>query len=136
VLFRSQTEPNKLEAELSKILDVDGALKFLALENALINSDGYWIRSSDYNLCQDEQGRFHIIPHDTNETFGPPERPGMGRRGGGEEPNVTLNPAAGEDEPTKPLLSRLLAVPKLRARYFGYVRQIAEQSLDWNKLGP
>jgi len=34
------------------------------------------------------------------------------------------------------LLSKLLAVPSLRARYLGYVRDIAEKWLDWNKLGP
>jgi hypothetical protein len=130
-----ETDLDKLEAELNKVLDVDGALKFLALENALINSDGYWIRSSDYNLCQDERGRFHIIPHDANETFAPAERPGQGRRGA-EEMSVTLDPAAGQDDPSKPLLHRLLAVPALRSRYFGYVRQIAEKSLDWNRLGP
>jgi hypothetical protein len=133
----SETPLEKLEIELSKILDIDGALKFLALENALINSDGYWIRSSDYNLCQDETGRFHIVPHDANETFAPPERPGAGRRSGsGEEPNVNLDPTAGSDDPNKPLLNRLLAVKSLRARYFGYMRQIAEKSMDWNKLGP
>ena len=133
----NKTETNMLEAELSKVLDVDGALKFLALENALINSDGYWIRSSDYSLCQDEKGRFHIIPHDANETFSPPERPRFG--GGGDEGEgnrVGLNPFAGAENSSRPLLNRLLAVPELRARYAGYVRQIAEKWLDWKKLGP
>jgi hypothetical protein len=36
----------------------------------------------------------------------------------------------------KPLISKLLAVPSLRARYLGYVRDIAEKWLDWNRLGP
>jgi hypothetical protein len=36
----------------------------------------------------------------------------------------------------KPLLSKLLSVPSLRARYLGYVRDMAERWLDWNKLGP
>src|SRR5207253_1609197 len=36
----------------------------------------------------------------------------------------------------KPLISKLLAVPKLRERYLAYIRQIAEKSLDWEKLGP
>src|SRR5205823_1761616 len=37
----NETPPEQLEQELSPLLDIDGALKFLALENALINSDGY-----------------------------------------------------------------------------------------------
>ena len=37
---------------------------------ALANSDGYWTRASDYNLYQDVNGRFHIVPHDVNEALG------------------------------------------------------------------
>ena len=39
-------------------------------------------------------------------------------------------------DPAKPLRSRLLAVPALRARYLSYVRTIAENWLDWQKLAP
>jgi len=79
----TETPPEKLEAALKPLLDIDGALKFLALENVFINNDGYWVRSSDYSLYQDPEGRFHVIPHDTNETFGRPGGPGdPGGRGG------------------------------------------------------
>jgi hypothetical protein len=283
---------------------VDGALKFLALENVLVNNDGYWVRSSDYSIYQDTKGRFHIFPHDANETFssgsggpggpggpggfrpgmmvarqmlvqadrnddgkltkdeftalasswynkldwektgkvtqeqfvgsfdqllpppqgfGPPaggqptggQRPGGGRGGlgpamflgpalfsatdankdgsltrtelsdtfaqwfaqwdvdkhgaldeanvraglaavlprpnfdgpgggpgggrGGPGPGgggVELDPLVDANDSSKPLLSKLLAVPALRTRYLGYVHEIAENWLDWNKLGP
>lgn len=131
----NQAPLENLEKELADVLDVDGALRFLALENVLINSDGYWIRSSDYNLFQDETGRFHLTPHDTNETWGPAQRPRFGGSGG-EEGGVKLDPLAGADNPAKPLLSRLLAVPQLRQRYLGYVKQIAEEWLDWKRIGP
>jgi hypothetical protein len=36
----------------------------------------------------------------------------------------------------KPLRSRLLSVPALRARYLAHVRTIADDWLDWNKLKP
>lgn len=133
----NETPADKLVAELSPILDIDGALKFLAVENTLINNDGYWTRASDYNICQDEQGRFHLVPHDANETFRPAQGPGM--RGSPREEGanpVALDPLAGMGDENKPLLSKLLAVPELRARYFGYVKQIAQESLDWSKLGP
>jgi len=77
----NETPPEKLEAELSPIFDIDGALRFLAVENVLCNGDGYWIRTSDYNIYLDEKGKFHILPHDTNEGFVKPGGPGMG--GGG-----------------------------------------------------
>ena len=57
---------------------------------------------------------------------------GFGPGGGGPE----LDPLIGLNDASKPLRSKLLAVPALRARYLGYVREIAEKWLDWKKLGP
>ena len=129
-----KTPAGELEKTLAPLLDIDGALKFLALENVFINNDGYWIRSSDYSIYEDEQRRLHLVPHDVNETFGQPGGPGM--RGGPSIKGVELDPLKGIDDADKPLLSKLLAVPALRARYLGYVRDIAEKWLDWKKLGP
>lgn len=78
----NNTPADKLEAALAPLLDIDGALRFLAVENALINNDGYWVRTSDYDLYQDEKGRFHILPYDANETFSTPGGPGFGGPGG------------------------------------------------------
>ena len=72
-----QTPPEKLEAALEPRLDIDGALKFLALENVFINNDGYWVRASDYDLYLDPKGRFHLVPYDANETFSLPGGPGF-----------------------------------------------------------
>lgn len=183
-MFRvlNQTPLDRLEAELSPLLDIDGALKFLALDVALVNSDGYWTRASDYNIYQDPQGRFHVIPHDTNEALGagggpggrggrgfggrgvppggpppdggpvmvplPPRTPpdagsplpfpptGGGRGFGGAPATVELDPLVGLNDPTRPLRSRLLAVPALRDRYLAYVRDIAQHRLDWASLEP
>jgi hypothetical protein len=149
----NQTPADRLEAALAPMLDVDGVLKFLALENALVNSDGYWARASDYNIYQDERGVFHVIPHDMNEGLAeegipgdPPGPPGFapppgfaGRaaRGAGFAlPAVDLDPLVGLDDESKPLRSKLLAVPALRQRYLGYVREIATEWLDWKNLEP
>jgi CotH kinase protein len=137
----NQTPAEQIEEKLAPLLYIDGTLKFLALENVFINTDGYWTRASDYSLYRDEDGRFHIIPHDVNETFraagggpGGPRGPGGGGGAGGR--GVGLDPLTGADDAKKPLLSKLLAVPALRTRYLGYVREIASTWLDWNKLGP
>lgn len=161
----NQTSTDQLEAALGPLLDIDGALKFLALENALVNTDGYWIRASDYYLYLDEQGRFHLIPYDVNESLGggggPGGPPGLGPRGGPNDfggpgrlggpggprrfggfeggpggAGPRLDPLVAANDPDKPLLSKLLAVPALRTRYLSYIRQIAEQWLDWAWLGP
>jgi CotH protein len=130
----NQTPADKLEAALAPILDVDAALKFLALDVALVNSDGYWTRASDYNLYLDPGGRFHVIPHDVNEGLG---AEGPGRFGGGfGEGGTSLDPLVGLNDDSKPLRSKLLAVPALRTRYLGYMRDIATKGLDWNTLEP
>lgn len=121
----NETPVEKLEAALAPILDIDGALRFMAVEVSLVNTDGYWTRASDYNLYRDSAGRFHIIPHDVNEGLG-----GAGGFGGGRGP--TLDPLTAVNDPTKPLYSKLLAVPALRQKYLGYVREVADKWLDWN----
>jgi hypothetical protein len=129
----NETPLEDLETALAPVLDVDNVLRFLALEVALVNADGYWTRASDYSLYLDVEGRFHVIPHDANETFhSEATGPGFGARTSG----VTLDPLTGIDDPTKPLRSRLLAVPALRERYLDYVQDIAVRYLDWATLGP
>jgi hypothetical protein len=153
-----QTPPAQLEAALAPLLDIEGALAFLALENVFVNSDGYWVRTSDYSIAEDKQGRLRIIPHDMNETFsfgggpgggfGGPRGPGgpSGPRGpgtpgdpvqrGGRSGGVQLDPLISAENPDAPLASKLLAVPALRARYLDLVREFAETWLDWSRLGP
>jgi len=131
-LFRvlNETPPDKLERALAPILDVDGVLKFLAVEVALANSDGYWTRASDYNIYQDPKGVFHVFPHDFNEGL-MEESFGFGGSSG-----PLLDPLVSLNDPSKPLRSKLLAVPALRAKYLGYVKEIAEKWLDWRVLEP
>jgi hypothetical protein len=42
----------------------------------------------------------------------------------------------GLSDATKPLRSRLLAVPALRSKYLAYTREIATKWLDWKTLEP
>jgi len=128
------TPPEELEDALEPLLDIDGALRFLAVDKALINNDGYWTRASDYYICQDEDGRFHAVPHDANETFRPVERFGGGWAGG--SGGINLDPFTGANNQYKSLLYRLLAVPSLRERYLGYIRDVAENWLIWDRVGP
>lgn len=161
----SNTPIDELEGALKPILDIDGALWFLALDVSLGNSDGYWTRASDYSIYRDPKGMFHVIPHDMNEAFsdhgppggmrgprsgrgrpvdGPPASPqdgspggGPGMRGpGGGAGGAELDPLVGGDDMRKPLRSRLLAVPALRAKYLEYVKTLAKDDLAWDRIGP
>jgi hypothetical protein len=128
----TETPLDKLEQALAPIFDIDSALKFLALENTFINDDGYWIRTSDYNLYLDTTGRFHIYPHDGNEAFY--NVPAAQRAGAAR--GTELDPFIGAGDPDKVLIARLLAVPALRTRYLRYVKDMATNWLDWKRLGP
>ena len=128
----NETPAESLETALSPLLDIDSALRFLAVEVALVNSDGYWTRASDYSLYLDPAGRFHVVPYDINEALG--GGGGGSRFGGGS--NAQLDPLVAVNDPAKPLRSKLLAVPALREKYLGYVRDIATNWLDWNAVRP
>jgi len=135
----NETPTDQLVEKLSPLLDIDGVLRFLALENIFANSDGYWTRASDYNIYQDPDGQFHVIPHDINEGIkvsedGPGGFGGFGRGFG--QGGVKLDPLVGLNDRTKPLRSVLLSVPELREAYLGYVRDMAENWLDWEKAEP
>lgn len=82
-----ETPIEDLEETLRPMLDLDGAMWFIALDVATSNTDGYWVRSSDYSIYLDPEGVFHLVPHDMNEAFkdrhrGPGGRGGMRGRGG------------------------------------------------------
>lgn len=138
----NQTPVDKLSAAIAPLLDVDAALRYLAVDNALLNSDGFYSRASDYTLYVDARGRFHFVTHDANESLRPIERGGFWRR---EQPgrtrspsagSVELDPLSGADDPDKALLHRLLLVPEYRKKYLGYVREVAENWLRWERFGP
>src|SRR5687767_5382168 len=76
------------------MLDIDGALKFLALDNVLMNGDSYWEDASDFNIYLDPKARFHFVHDDVNEAF----RPIRGR-GGAAGRGVAFEPLANQRRP-------------------------------------
>ncbi len=118
------TPPDRLEAALARIMDIDEVLRFLALDVALVNGDGYWNDGSDFNVLRDAQGRFQALPHDVNE--------GFRARGNGASPD----PLVALTDTNKALRGRLLQVPALRTRYLKYVGDIADRWLDSTRLAP
>lgn len=108
----NETPLEQMPSAIESILDIDNVLKFLALDVALVNSDGYWTRSSDYNIFLDEEGMFHLIPHDMNEAFhgsrpGPRRGRNRNRQNGppsggpqqGEPPRGEFGPPEGFEQP-------------------------------------
>jgi len=128
-----ETPADRLESALAPMLDIDGYLKFLALDNVMSSGDGFYTRAADYSLYLDERGRFHFVFHDANEMFSAGGGRGGGPAGGG---GASLNPFFSLNDGSKPIISKILGVPALRAKYVSFVKEIAQKSLDWNALGP
>ncbi|QBG49115.1 hypothetical protein EGM51_17560 [Verrucomicrobia bacterium S94] len=53
-------ESDQVEAKSGSLLDIGGALRFLALENVLVNNDGYWARAL-YLIPAGRKGGQHWI---------------------------------------------------------------------------
>lgn len=126
-----ETPSERLEAALTPLVDIDELLRFLALDTSMAGGDGFYQRAADYSLYLHPDGRLHLTFHDANEMFN--FGGGRGGPGGG---GVFLNPLIAEYDESKPIISKVLAVPALKAKYIGFVREIAERSFDWRVLGP
>jgi hypothetical protein len=127
----AETPPDRLKNAIEPILNVDGALRYLALDMVMMSGDGYWLFGSDFNLYVDVKGVLHILHHDANEAF---TAYASGGRGSARE--AAADPLAFMDDPNKALRHKLLAVPEYRERYLRYIRDIARDGLDWAKVEP
>ena len=103
---------------IERVLDVDGVLRTMAANAVLHNWDDYaGVFCHNYYLYA-ENGFFHLIPWDMNETFlqtGPMYRPSGGSR------QDIATPIIGNVDPEeRPLATKLMAVPEYYERYLGY----------------
>jgi spore coat protein CotH len=108
-------------SEIDRVLDVEEVLRYLAFNTLLTNLDSYLGPGHNYYLYE-EDGVFHVIPWDLNETFG------------------TFNCSCDRarligfliDEPTcgplaqRPLVARLLSVPMNRDTYHGFLEELLD----------
>ncbi len=107
--------------EIEKVLDVDEALRFLAVETMLVCLDSYQGRGVNYYLYEND-GRFVIIPWDLNESFGTYKC--------GLDKDDIINFYI--DEPTcgpiaeRPLVDRLLSCKPYLEIYHGYLQELLD----------
>ena len=143
-LLDASTPDAELVEQLPLLLNIDRALWQLAVSNVFMDDDGYIHKGGDYALYQDVNGRFHLIPHDNNESFrfGRGGRGGPGGRGpggwswGDDLTDGMASPVAHAENTARPLIHRLLSNPQWRAQYLAYVRTVRDEWLDWERLGP
>ena len=136
------TSDAELTENLPSLLNIDQALWQLAVSNVFMDDDGYIHKGGDYAVYQDVKDRFHLIPHDNNESlrFGREGRGGPGGGPGGWSwgnlENGMASPVAHEGNAARPLIHRWLSNQDSRARYLAHVRTVVDEWLDWEVLGP
>lgn len=114
-------------AAIQQVLDVDGALWYLAAINLFTNYDSYYAGHNFFLYRAPEDGRFHILLWDVNESFG--VFPGAGISPADSVAVARTDPFLMADGPQaveRPLIRRLLAVPAFRADYLAHYRSLLE----------
>jgi hypothetical protein len=67
----AEPDSARREARLGRILDIDGYLRHLAVENVLVHMDGYSYRANNYRAYHDPStGRFGFVFHGMDNLFG------------------------------------------------------------------
>ena len=135
------TPDAELVENLPSLLNIDQVLWQLAVSNVFMDDDSYIHKGGDYTIYQDVKGRFHLVPHDNNESmrFARSRGRGGGPGGGwswGELTNGMVSPVTHQNNRARPLIKRLLSNPQWRARYLAHVRTVLNEWLDWEVLGP
>lgn len=124
----NNTPASQLACELEKVFNLQDYLKIIALDIFTGNWDGYIYNKNNFYLYHNtETGKFEYIPYDLDNTFGIDwfDRD-WGTR------NIYDWEQHGSE--VRPLYTRLLDVPELRAQYTYYFNQLLERMQDEDSL--
>ena len=111
--------------ELETYMDVDNLLKYMAVHAFVVNEDSLSGSMAHNYYLYESGGRLNLIPWDYNLAFG-----GMG---GGDASSVINDPIADPFSGTD-FFDTLLANETYRARYYAYLRQLAEEYVSGGGL--
>ena len=124
------TSAENLPALLPDELDVDNVLWFLAASNTLLFIDSYIGRyCHNFYVYQDlYHDRLSLIPWDQNSAWGGYPDPGQSTT-----TLYTISPyyAYSGSGAKRPLMTRLMAVPRWRQRYDHHLRTIVAEHCNW-----
>lgn len=127
------TTQAQLPAELPRVLDVDGALRYLAGNSLLPAVDSYIGRTAHnyYVYFDTHHGRAVLIPWDLNASFGANGWLTVAQK-------QTLDPFYSMNV-NRPLLNNVVNTAvkggEWRARYIAHLRTMLHQVYDWKVLG-
>jgi hypothetical protein len=121
------------QSRLEAVFDVDGFLKFLAVNTFILNLDSYDPIGHNYYLYDNpETGKFHFIPWDMSESFGNftcCDWKEMFHF------NIYTPLCSGElDMPERPLIANILSKDIYLSRYIYYMQEFMESILNKDNL--
>ena len=112
--------------ELETYMDVDNLLKYMAVHAFVVNEDSLSGSMAHNYYLYESGGRLNLIPWDYNLAFG-----GMG---GGDDASSVINDPIADPFSGTNFFDTLLANETYRARYYAYLRQLAEEYADGGGL--
>lgn len=108
-------------------MDVDQFLKLLAVNVVLGRWDNYWVTANNYYLYFDKTGKAYFIPYDFDNTLGT----SIFLRNAGTQDVMKYGPM----NASRPLVSKILAVPKFRERYKTHILALLKPSNGYFDYG-
>ena len=115
---------NQSPERIESVLNVDMTLWMHAFNNVMVNLSSYAGNNSiNYFLYKDKQGKFIPIVKDLNLAFGSFKNTGQGSDMKTRH-LYSLDPLLHVDNPTKPLISKLLANDHYKKLYVSHMRSI------------
>ena len=140
----NQTDADELDTALAAVLDVEGYLRWLAVNTWMVSMDSYAGTVDNYYLYHGEDGRFRFIPWDLNQAFGNYHGTACSGAGAlgceapmGTDEYLTLNP----DEPycgcskgARPLIEKVLASSPLLKRYHEILGELVDGVLELERV--
>lgn len=128
ILWYNNDENSKFYNKLHEILDINQVIKMLAFNNLFVNLDSYTWSGRNYYFASDTCGIFHPIVWDMNLCFG----------GFSHFYNNSLLSDfpvyANIDNIYRPLISKILTIPKYREKYIEYYREFIDNELLNNRF--
>jgi spore coat protein CotH len=111
------TDSNSWKTTLENVFNVDGFMRYLAVNTVIQNWDTYGNMTHNYYLYQDlETGQLNWIPWDNNEAFS---------SGKGNRSALSLDMEEVSDH--WPLIRYLLEEPEYKALYEAYLQEFVEE---------
>jgi len=115
--------------EIEKVLDVDGALRFLAVSTLIVHLDNYTAMGHNYYLY-DNDGKFVMLPWDLNMAFGTFNY-GLDRD---RLINYYIDEPSGGPMAERPLVNRLLSHQPYLDMYHDYLEELLDGPFSADRM--